>query len=295
MLLKFNPDLSSQEIFATDTEQTRIMGRKEVGEYILVHTFDNPILVTDNYRIALLDPTTRDTLFTIMGSRPRIVEYDGTNVYWDDSHVSVWSPSIDTLLIAKVLKNVLIENPQIKSAIEIGCGSGFLSKFILDNSSQLETITINDINPNAIKCAQDNIKDTRATYILGDGLKEMEGKTYDLIVCNPPYIPRPDSVENNPYEGVSLLNYLIHEGHKHLNPGGMIVIGMSSLSDDLVLKEVSALSFKIEAEMEVPLKINNILNNADWLNYLKQKGVKTNMHDGYEYWHIIKTIVAKNI
>lgn len=295
MLIKLSPDLDKEEIWATGPEQTRIMGRREIGADILIHTFDHPILVTDNYRIARLYPTVRETLFSVISSRPRIVEYDGTSVYWDDSHASVWSPSIDTVLIAKVLHNLLHKNSSIKSAIEIGCGSGFLSKYILENCSQLETITINDINANAIKCAQDNIQDNRAIYKQGDGLEELKNKTFDLIVCNPPYIPRPDSIENNPYEGISLLNYLIHEGKKHLNKNGYLVIGISSLADDLVFSHMPELDFTIGAQMEVPLKINNILNNPEWLAYLQKRGLKKNMHDGYEYWHVIKTMIAQSI
>lgn len=293
MLLKFSPDLSKQEIWATGLEQTGIMGRREVGNNILVHTYDNPVLVTDNYRISNLNPTLRDTLFSILASCPRTVEYDGVSVTWDDSYKGVWSPSIDTLLLAKALNKVLINNPGIKSALEIGCGSGFLSKCVITKSKKLESIVINDINPFAIKSARDNINDPRAIYRVGDGLKELSDKTFDLIVCNPPYVPRPDSIENNPYEGVSLLHYLIHEGQKHLNQGGLIVVGASSLSDHLVFDHKPTMSLETLEEMEVPLKINNILNNDEWMTYLLAHGLKKDFHNGYEFWHRIETILAR--
>ncbi|NCN86796.1 hypothetical protein GW932_03105 [archaeon] len=36
--------------------------------------------------------------------------------------------------------------------------------------------------------------------------------------------------------------------------------------------------------MKVPLKVNNIMNNKEWLKYLESRGLNKNMHDGYEYW-----------
>lgn len=294
MIIKIPQSLNRQEIWASGAELTGIMGKKEIGEDVLVHSFEKPVLITDNYRIAQLSPTLRDTLFSLMSSLPRIVEYDGVSVYWDSSHKSVWSPSIDTILIAKALSRVLPKNLQIESAIEIGTGSGFLSKYVLAKSTNLKSMTINDINPVAIKCAQDNIKDPRAVFVPGDGFKALEGKTFDLIVCNPPYLPRPNSVATNPYEGVTIPEYLVHEGQKHLNKGGVIVLGSSNLSDDLVFKTEPTLKFDILEEMEVPLKVNNILNNTEWLEYLKERGLKKNYHDGYEYWHSIKTILARN-
>ncbi len=294
MLIKLSPSLDKQEIYATGWELTGIMGRKSEGEPLLAHTFDHPLLITDNYRIANLNPTLRDTLFSILTSRPRMVEYDGVKVFWNDSHKGVWSPSIDTVLMAKALRGVITDNKNTQTAIEIGCGSGFLSKYLLKKSPNLKSLTINDINPYAIQCARDNIKDTRASYVVGDGLKEIKGKTYDLIVCNPPYIPRPQSVEINPYEGVSLLNYFVHHGQDHLSSGGIIVLGTSNLSDELVFNKKSKLEFKTLEEMEVPLKINNVLNSADWISYLQSRNLKKHHHDGYEFWHRIKTISAQN-
>ena len=289
----FSADLLRQDVYATGDELTSIMGRDEGGEDLFVHTFKKPILVTDNYRISRLRPTLRDTLFTIFGRIRRTTQYDGVSVYADESHRGVWSPSIDTLLIAKALRQIFESEVGLKRAIEIGCGSGFLSKYILEKSHGLESMTVNDISPFAIKCAQDNIRDQRAFYVLGDGIEAMKGKKYDLVVCNPPYIPRPSSVEINPYEGVSILNYLVHHAQDHLNPGGLVVVGMSNLADCLVFNQPTELAFEIREQMFVPLKVNNVLNNPEWLKYLEDRNLKKQNLRGYEFWHMIKTIVAK--
>ena len=155
-------------------------------------------------------------------------------------------------------------------------------------------MTINDINPQSIKCAQDNIADNRAFFHLGDGLKLLAGKKYDFIVCNPPYIPRPNVTNTNPYEGVGILNYLVHEGYKHLNPGGILLIGLSNLSESIVFSQKPKVKIETIEELSVPMKINNVHNNPDWMDYLKTKGLDQNEHGGYQYWHTIKTFLVWN-
>jgi len=291
MLIKISSDLKKEEIWATGTELASIMGKDRInGKRVLtypqdkkeyVHTFKNPVLLTDNYKICKLNPTLRDTLFSLYDSRPRIVEYDNVSTFWDRTHVSVWCPSIDTILFAKALKKVL--NNNFKTAMEIGCGSGFLSKFVL-NKSKVNSILINDLNPYAIKCAMDNIKDKRATFYVGDGIQKLKGNKFDLLICNPPYVPRPNSIDDNPYEGVGLLRHLIHEGQNYLNENGMLVINISSLCWDLVFDKKPKMKMKIIEKMKVPLKVNNILNNKNWVKHLIKLGLKKNYHNGYEYW-----------
>lgn len=294
MLIKFSKDLSKESLFAVDREQTSIMGREQIGSPILVHEFNDPVLVTDNYKIGLLPSTIRDTIFSLFASPIRTTEYDGVATIWDTSvYNSVWSPSIDTLIIARAINRLLPEITNFKTGLEIGCGSGFLSQYTLEKSN-ISQMTINDINPLSIKCAQDNINDNRAFFHLGDGLKLLSDKKYDFIVCNPPYIPRPGINNTNPYEGVGILNYLVHNGKKHLNPGGFMLVGLSNLSEPIIFKDKIEPGIETVEELSVPMKINNIHNTPDWMEYLKSKGLDQNEHSGYQFWHTIKTFLIRN-
>jgi len=266
MIIRMSNDLKEQKIYANGDELANIMGfDREDGKRVIgypidkevyVYSFDNPVLMTDNYRISQLNPTLRDTLFALYESRPRIVEYDGVSTIWNQRHSNVWGPSIDTMLFAKALRKIFVENfcesltvdidiDNIKRAIEIGCGSALLSKYVLAKS-KIENIIINDINPDAVRCAIDNIRDNRISLFMdGDGLELLryeteirhQAKKFDLIACNAPYVPRLDSVGGNPYEGIGLLNHLIHNGQQYLNKGGIIITNISSLAWDLVFKE----------------------------------------------------------
>lgn len=297
MIIEISKNLRWQQYFANGDELASIMGmdrknKRRVTTYPqekkkFVHAFLNPVLLTDNHRICQLPPTVRDTIFSLNASRPRIVKYDGVSVFWDDSHTSVWCPSIDTVLFAKALQKVFRSHKSLKTGVEIGCGSGFLSKYVLEKCPQLISMLVVDINPKAIKCATDNIDDHRALYYIGDGLIKIRGSKFDLMICNPPYVPRPKSIDDNPYEGVGVLNELMHNGQKYLNDGGVLVLNISSLCWNLVMKKQPSMKMKVLAQMEVPLKVNNILNNKSWLKYLEKQGLKKQYRDGYEYWQTL--------
>jgi len=304
MIIKVNPDLTKQEIWANGDELAGIMGKdrnkgKRVITYpsskkLFVHTFKNPFLMTDNFKISKLNPTQRDTLFALYASRPRIVEYDGVSTFWDSSHLGVWCPSIDTILFAQALKKILKKQKNFKTGVEIGCGSGFLSKYILAKNKKIKSFLINDISPYAIKSAKDNIEDKRASFHVGDGIKKIKNKKFDLVICNPPYVPRPKSIDENPYEGIKLLKHLVHQGQQYLNKGGILVTNVSSLCWNFIFDKKPTMKVKLLEKMKVPLKVNNILNNKKWVNYLKKTGLKKQYKQGYEYWQEINIIILKN-
>jgi tRNA1(Val) A37 N6-methylase TrmN6 len=299
MIIKFNKEISEQEIYANGDELARIMGldKDEKGNRVYTHpkekmlhvvTFKNPILVTDNYRIGNLEPSLRDTLFALYGSPIRITEYDNTSLEFEQKrYPGVWGPSIDTLLFCRALDKADFKTQ--KKAIEIGSGSGFVSKYILEHTPSLESLTLIDLNKYALECAQENIKDRRAKFFTGDGIEFIQGKKYDAIICNPPYIPRPKSIDDNPYEGVGLLGYLISHAPQLLTNNGVLITNISSLCKGITKKMINESNVEVKTldSMEVPLKVYNVLNNKEWMDYLLERGLQKNRHDGYDYWHTI--------
>ncbi len=294
MIIKISRDLRFEEYWANGDELASIMGLdrkngKRLISYsrdkkVFVHRFSNPVLVTDNYRIGKLEPAKRDSIFSLYTSWPKIFEYNGVSVTNNGKYLGVWSPSIDTVLFARALDILFRKRGDYTSAIEIGCGSGFLSKYILEKNKKLKSLLVTDINPHAIKSAMDNINDTRASFFSGNALEKIKGQKYDLLICNPPYVPRPKSIDDNAYEGINVLNYLLHNGQKYLKSGGALVVNISSLCKSMVLEQKPELPMKLLTKKTVPLKVNNILNNKGWLRYLTKNGLKKKYKNGYEYW-----------
>lgn len=303
MILRYARDLSTQTIVAHGQELASVcaLDRNEQGERVYtwpdsktkdIATILKPVLVTDDQTRQKLSPTVRITIQKLFQSPLVRTEYDGmTFDFVQNNYPGVRWPSIDTLLFTKALSNLDLD--AITSAAEWWCGSGFISKYVIRKAPNLKQLHIMDINPHAIQCARDQIQSSKARYYLGNAINNMQGKKVDLLICNPPYVPRAGSSDDNPYEGIGLLYELIMEGKKYLNPWGKIITNYSSLWDDPVVGwlQHSWWNITILDEMRVPLKICNILNNEEWMGYLmKEKWLKKENRTDYEYWHTIKIV-----
>jgi len=299
MIIEFSKNLKEQRIYANGDELANVMGmdRDERGcrvysypaeQKILAAVFKNPVLVTDTAKIGKLAPGLRDTIFKLMESPVKTTIYDDVSLNFNQKkYAGAWGPSIDTLLFCRALNKISLS--AAKTSVEIGAGSGFITKYFLMKNPQVTKAEMIDLNPRAIECCEDNIKDSRASFTSGDGVKFTQGRKFDVIFCNPPYIPRPKSIDDNPYEGTGLLEYLIRSARDLLNPGGKFITNFSSLSEKDVLEVVKKTGVKARKidSMTVPLKVCSVLNNKKWVAYLLKHGLKKNSGKGYDFYHKI--------
>ncbi len=301
MILEFDDDLGQQHILAHGDELPSVMGldRDAHGarvltrpdhERVAVATLQRPVLVTDHHKIAQLAPTVRDTVFKLFESPVRVTRYGGTEVTFEQRrYPGVWGPNIDTLLFCRALRGDSLRG--VRTAVEIGCGSGFIGKYLLEHAPDLESCWFVDINPHAIACAQEQVRDPRARFYLGDGAAFLRGRRFDLIACNPPYIPRPDVHAGSAYEGIDLLAEFIEHGAEHLTETGRIVSVVSSVSASVVdpILAAAGITCRTLDATDVPLKVLNVLNNPVWMAYLlAQRGLRPVDRDGYTYWHTVR-------
>jgi len=303
MIIHFSDDLGLQDIYANGVELPNIMGR-DLGangsrlytlpdEYTMhVASIKNPVLMTNHYELSKFPSTTRETLFKLYESPVKTVCFRGVSLSFEQARFpGVWGPSIDTLFLCKALDSGL---SGVSSALEVGSGSGYVGKFVLEHSN-LNSLDLIDLNQLAIDCAKSNIVDSRVNFFVGDAKAVLNNSLtkYDLIMCNPPYVPRPKSVENNPYEGLGLVRYVLDNYDKLLSDSGSFVTISSSVSRSLFESFTDELGLKIEelASMSVPFKITTILNNNQWMDYLLGNGLlKKDYHDGFDYWHKISVL-----
>ena len=292
MKFSFDKELSKQEIYATWPELAETMWHDKDENWNRVYsyphtkeqfvaTLENPVLMTDNEKIGKLkDYITKETIWLLLQKPMRIVEYDWIRMEFEQwKYYWVWSPNIDTLLVCRAVKNLNFD--WIKNLIEVGSWPGFIAKYIWSKSKDVKEIVMNDINDNAKKYFDDNNIDPRAKFVLWDAKQYLKDKSFDLIVCNPPYIPRPNAIEDNAYEWLELLIYLIKNFNKEL------IINVSNLADDIINPILQSCGANIEVldEMDVPLKVGNVLNNKEWLDFLvNEKWLKKQEHD----WHLYR-------
>ncbi len=129
--------------------------------------------------------------------------------------------------------------------LEVGCGSGIVSIHAAKEGARVTSV---DINPKAVELTKKNAAKMEApidAVFLSDLFENVEGR-FDRILFNLPYLP----VEEGEVEGMISKAWaggpdgmgpfprLVEECPSYLNPGGKLVVVVSSLMDQAKLREV---------------------------------------------------------
>ena len=156
--------------------------------------------------------------------------------------------------IAELLDDGLspwIEFPEmVESVADICTGSGCLGILLADTFPNAEVDVI-DISSDAIAVCNINIANyglqDRVHAVQSDMFKDLQGRRYDLIISNPPYVDTP-SMAQLPQEyrtepqialgsgeaGLDHTRTLLREAANHLNDGGILVVEIGHNRDALL-------------------------------------------------------------
>jgi methylase of polypeptide subunit release factors len=109
--------------------------------------------------------------------------------------------------------------------LDLGCGAGACALLLASNA---ERVVATDINPRALLLAGANVamNDVHNVELrCGDLYAPVAGEEFDLIVSQPPFVPKPDGREHATYmfggrRGDELPLRALAEAPAHLRPGG---------------------------------------------------------------------------
>ena len=156
--------------------------------------------------------------------------------------------------IAELLQNGLqpwVEFPElIQSAADICTGSGCLGILLADAFPDAKVDVI-DISPDAIAVANINIANyglqDQVHAIQSDMFAALKGKTYDLIISNPPYVDAPSMAQlpaeyrNEPQlalgsgqAGLDHTHTILREAAQYLNDEGILIVEIGHNRDALM-------------------------------------------------------------
>jgi len=153
--------------------------------------------------------------------------------------VYFYQPAEDSYLISDCVKKYVykLKSKKIK-VLDMGTGSGFQSKNIINFGIKKENISAADINAYAIREA----KKLKISVIKSDLFDKIKNKKFNLIVFNPPYLPE-DKYDKEidtagGKRGDEIITRFIQDLKSYLLPGGICFLLTSSLTPNSWKKEV---------------------------------------------------------
>ena len=141
-----------------------------------------------------------------------------------------------------------IEDPEaVGAALNLCTGSGCLA-ILMAHAFPNASVDAIDVSADALAVARRNIADygleDRVHAIESDLFAAVQGKRYDLILCNPPYVTTaamealPAEYRHEPAlalaagaDGLDVVRRILAEAREHLNPGGVLAIEVGHNQD----------------------------------------------------------------
>jgi release factor glutamine methyltransferase len=181
-----------------------------------------------------------------------------------NSHVLIPRPETETLLEQVMM--ICREYPENKPIhiFEIGTGSGNIAISIAKFIQRTIVTTVDNSNV-ALEVALQNARvhavESRIRFISADIFRLLEISTkdkYDLLVSNPPYIPKdeweqlcpeirdfePSSALTDGKDGLTFYRQIIKRIPEILNPGGSVVLEVGYEQVDFVMNELSQIGIE---------------------------------------------------
>ncbi|MGW7819931.1 HemK2/MTQ2 family protein methyltransferase [Streptomyces puniciscabiei] len=185
----------------------------------------------------------------------------------------VYTPQDDTELLAESLREEA--PPPGARVLDVGTGSGALA---LEAARRGAEVTAVDVSRLAVWTARMNAWLTGLPVRIrrGNLFGPVRGRTYDLILANPPYVPAPDAgggprgrarAWDAGQDGRLLLDRICRDAPVLLRPGGVLLIVHSALSDpDRTVQLLRAARLKATVVRRRWIPFGPVLRSReDWL------------------------------
>lgn len=225
--------------------------------FLLLDSLDLPIDTLDPFLDARLLPAERRLLAERIDARVRTRKpsayltgrsyIQGVRFHVDE-RVIVPRSHIGEILFREYLgelgSSFLPDPMSVESAVDICTGSGCLAvlaaKFFPNATVDAVDLSADALEVAKLNLAEHEVED-QVTLFEGDLFEPLAGRTYDLIITNPPYVDHaalegyppeyraePRMAHDGGEDGLDLVRRIITEAPRHLNPGGAMICEIGS-------------------------------------------------------------------
>jgi ribosomal protein L3 glutamine methyltransferase len=225
--------------------------------YLILHTLHLPLDRLEPFLDARLTTTELEQVLGVIERRAteKIPAAYLTNEAWlgDFSFFVDERVIVPRSFVAELLREQLapwIRNPdEVDSALDLCTGSGCLA-ILLAHAFPNTMIDAADISPEALEVAQRNVADynleQQVNLIQSDLFAGLRGRTYNLIISNPPYVSAeamaalPEEYRREPekalasgVDGLEATRTILNEAAGHLTDRGLLVVEIGHNRDKL--------------------------------------------------------------
>jgi len=186
----------------------------------------------------------------------------GTKAFWDfelkvDRRVLIPRPETE-LLVEKSLDCLGAKESQRLQLLDLGTGSGAIA-IALARHSRRWRVTATDRSEESLTLAAENALQLQADnieFLRGSWFQQLKGRSFDLIVSNPPYVSADDphlQADGLPFEppdaliaaddGLACLTAIIEQARSHLNSGAWLLLEHGYEQADAVAKKMAECGF----------------------------------------------------
>lgn len=187
-------------------------------------------------------------------SKPRKYTYKET-VVWVEPTVFPPFITFSTKFLLEFLETLSLKE---KKVLELGCGCGIISILAAKKEA---IVTATDINTTALESLEKNALNNAVSIdiIHSDLFENIQNKTFDFIVINPPYYPKnPNTVAEKAWfcgENFDYFENLFFQLSNFITSENSIFM---ILSEDCELEKIKAIALKNEIAFELLLEKKNI-------------------------------------
>lgn len=143
----------------------------------------------------------------------------------------MYEPAEDSYLLLESINNFYVDK-RIKNSFDMGSGSGILAKQLAEFSEHVIAVDIDDASVEHLK---KELKNSKISVVKSDLFSNIKKEKFDLIVFNPPYLPKgeedyDDAALYGGEKGIEITLRFLEQAKEFLAKTGIILFVASSLS-----------------------------------------------------------------